>query len=63
MRDLIRCILEVDPRKRYTIADIRHHPWYNLVPEAAIPREVVDLTESEQTKAEIMKAISLAGSS
>ena len=24
-------ILNTDPAKRYTIADIRRHPWYNQV--------------------------------
>jgi serine/threonine protein kinase len=31
LKDLIRKILIVDPAKRYTINDIRAHPWYNLV--------------------------------
>ena len=83
VRDLIRCILEVDPRKRYTISEvssyipinndechliicrcckIRKHPWYAIVPESSVPREVVNLTEAEQVKAEIIKAIALAGS-
>lgn len=31
LKDLIRKTLVVDPAKRYTISDIRNHPWYNLV--------------------------------
>lgn len=29
-RDLIKCILNTDPTKRYTIEDIRKHSWFNL---------------------------------
>ena len=28
-RDLLKNILNTDPQKRYTIQDIRNHPWYN----------------------------------
>ena len=28
-KDLINLILNPDPTKRYTIKDIREHPWYN----------------------------------
>lgn len=31
-QDIITCILNTDPEKRYTIEDIRRHPWFNLVP-------------------------------
>lgn len=31
-KDLFSKILNTDPEKRYTIAQIRQHPWYNLVP-------------------------------
>ena len=31
LKDLIKCILVVDPNKRYNVSDIRAHPWYNLV--------------------------------
>jgi 5'-AMP-activated protein kinase, catalytic alpha subunit len=34
LQDLMKRILVVDPLKRYTVADIRGHPWYNLVPPA-----------------------------
>jgi len=61
VRDLIRCILEVDPRKRYTVADIRKHPWYSIVSDASVPREVVNVAENEVIKADIMKSIALAG--
>ena len=29
-RDLIKSILNTDPVTRYTIEDIRRHPWFNL---------------------------------
>ena len=28
--NLLRCILNTDPEKRYTIQDIKAHPWYQL---------------------------------
>ena len=30
-KDLFHCILNTDPEKRYTIEQIRKHPWFNLV--------------------------------
>lgn len=30
-KDLIKNILTTDPAKRYTIEDIRRHPWFNQV--------------------------------
>lgn len=30
-RDLIQNILNTDPEKRYKIADIRKHPWFNQI--------------------------------
>ena len=29
--DLLTCILNTDPEKRFKIEDIRGHPWFNLV--------------------------------
>jgi serine/threonine protein kinase len=31
-KDLINLILNPDPTQRFTIKDIRAHPWYNQVP-------------------------------
>lgn len=31
-KDLFNCILNTDSKKRYTISQIRAHPWFNLVP-------------------------------
>jgi len=30
-RDMLKGILNTDPQKRFTIQDIRSHPWYNLI--------------------------------
>ena len=30
--ELIRAILSTDPEKRYTIQEIRRHPWFNQIP-------------------------------
>ena len=30
-KDIITCILNTDPEKRYKIEDIRKHPWFNIV--------------------------------
>lgn len=61
VKDLIRCILEVDPRKRYTMSDIRKHPWYQMVSEANIPREMIDEREEEITRNETLKILSTSG--
>ena len=31
-KDLFACILNTDPEKRYTIEQIRKHPWFNITP-------------------------------
>jgi serine/threonine protein kinase len=31
LKDLIKRVLVVDPAKRYTVQEIRAHPWYNIV--------------------------------
>lgn len=31
LKNLIRKILVVDPQQRYTVEDIRRHPWYSTV--------------------------------
>lgn len=59
VKDLIHCILEVDPRKRYTVDNIRRHPWYTAVPEAAIPRDAQVTTEASRN--EILTSMAKAG--
>lgn len=61
-RDLISKILEVDPTKRYTPAQIRMHPWYNIVPESAIPRDLAHAASTaEQFRKETLAAVERAG--
>ncbi len=50
VKDLIHCILEVDPKKRYTVEMIRRHPWYGIVSEASIPRDVLSSTEASRAE-------------
>lgn len=61
VKDLMRRILETDPRKRYTLEDIRKHPWYNQVSDADIPKDDLSKEEQELTKTEVLKAIDVAG--
>jgi hypothetical protein len=58
VKDLIRKILETDPNRRYTISQIREHPWCTMVPQSAIPRdEIVSPEEAEDTRAEVLKRL------
>lgn len=59
VRDLINCILEVDPRKRFTIDSIRSHPWYNTVAEELIPRD--SAVHKHDTHSDTLAAIEKAG--
>ena len=61
VKDLIRCILEVDPKKRFVVADIKRHPWYNIISEESVPKEVINHEENEMTKIEILKSVKDAG--
>jgi len=40
-RDLLKCILNTDPQKRFTIQDIRNHPWYNIIKSEKEPEGIV----------------------
>jgi 5'-AMP-activated protein kinase catalytic alpha subunit len=31
LKDLIKRVLVVDPARRFTVHDIRAHPWYNII--------------------------------
>lgn len=46
-RYLIRRILETEPRKRYTAAQIRADPWYNMMTVPPSPVKTVPRTVSE----------------
>jgi serine/threonine protein kinase len=61
IKDLIRRILEVDPKKRYTMNDIRKHPWYTMVAETSIPKEIVNEKEDEFVRNETLKFLSSGG--
>jgi len=61
VKDLIRRVLEVDPRRRYTIADIRKHPWYTMVPESSIPKDTLPANENEQMRQETLRIMADAG--
>lgn len=61
VKDLIRNILEVDPRKRYTMDDIRKHPWYTMVPDSEIPHEIIDEQEDAKSRAATLSLLSNAG--
>jgi hypothetical protein len=39
VKDLISKILCTDPTKRYTVADVKAHKWYNIINESDVPRE------------------------
>ncbi|CAG9335007.1 unnamed protein product [Blepharisma stoltei] len=36
-KDFLKCILNTDPDKRFTIEQIRQHPWYNQVKQDTSP--------------------------
>ena len=40
-KDLMKCILNTDPEKRYTIDMIRNHPWYHLSAVEQIPKGII----------------------
>jgi 5'-AMP-activated protein kinase catalytic alpha subunit len=61
VRDLISKILETDPKKRYTMNDIRQHPWYTQVADSAIPKERVDVYNDESTRNETLAVLAAAG--
>lgn len=61
VRDLIRHILETDPAKRYTIADIRKHPWYCKISNSQLPHDVVSDVDKENIHNETIQAINEAG--
>lgn len=59
VKDLISLILEVDPKKRYTIDNIRKHVWYNIVSESSIPHD--DVHSKYDTRSETLTAIQKSG--
>lgn len=62
VKDLLSKILDVDPKKRYTAAQIRIHPWYRMVDDSAIPKDQVhESSFSEIFKPETLAAVDKAG--
>lgn len=61
VRDLIRKILETDPRKRFRLTDIRKNAWYLQVSDSDIPREGITSADNEIIKKETIKAVVESG--
>ena len=61
VKDLIRRILETDPRKRFSIDDIRRHTWYQQIPESAIPREVISEEDKLKIHLDIINSLESKG--
>eukprot|EP01041_Mallomonas_annulata_P001328 gene1328-2557_t len=61
VKDLIRRILETEPKKRYTISDIRKHSWFTQIAEHEVPKEYSSLADNEQARTETMRALGEAG--
>lgn len=40
-KDFLRCVLNTNPDKRYTIEMIRNHPWYQRAGVETIPRGLI----------------------
>lgn len=57
MKDLISKILETDPKKRYSLADIRKHEWYKLASDTDIPHDFVSVADKESIHNATMKTI------
>ena len=55
VKDLIKKILNVDPEKRYTIEQIRRHPWYMQC--SLPPAEPMETADKMQFDEDIMKQL------
>ena len=42
VKDLLNHMLDVDPMKRYTLQEIREHPWFNKVECILVPGIIID---------------------
>ena len=42
-KDLIKRMLEINPKKRISICDIKKHPWFNLVPPTENVHNGIDI--------------------
>lgn len=61
LKDLIKKVLTVDPRRRYSIVEIRRHPWFALVTDAEIPHDETLLDDDETLHAAAVSALVQAG--
>lgn len=61
LKDLIKRILTVDPRRRYSINDIRRHAWFLTVSDSEIPHDDLLLQDDESIHIETMSALKEAG--
>jgi serine/threonine protein kinase len=59
--ELIRKILEVNPERRFTISDIRRHPWYIQIEEDVVPKDIVTSRDAELAQAEAMTGMKASG--
>jgi len=64
-KDLIKCMLVVDPKKRYTSSQVMDHPWIKElvgVPEELLGDAQMNLkkTQSEETKVTVLAAVPVA---
>eukprot|EP01035_Chromulina_nebulosa_P017420 gene17420-22971_t len=61
VKDLIRKILEIEPKKRFRINDIRKHTWFNTIHENDVPKEYVTSNDSVAIRNEAIKAVTDSG--
>jgi len=61
VKDLIRKILEIEPKKRFRINDIRKHTWFNAVHENDVPKEYLTSNDSVAIRNEAIKAVTDSG--
>ena len=61
VKDLIHRILETDPHQRYTLADIRRHPWFEAVADSDVPHDRMSDAEDAAVEEATMRAIEEQG--
>lgn len=57
VKDLIRRILETNPRKRYTMEDVRRHPWFRQATPSVPPALLVLPSSYSDISSTVMKQI------
>jgi hypothetical protein len=61
VKDLIKKILETDPRRRYSLDQIRAHAWYQLISETSVPRETVSEPDKVLLHLEVLSEMEIKG--